>query len=106
MSQIECDSLDQVRHKQHRVWLTLLFWWIAVAVIVGLVTHFTNLPDAVIQGTFYGSVILLYIPAISLYRLKCPYCHRSAGALPVLRYKFMYCKACGKRIKCERKNVQ
>jgi hypothetical protein len=106
MSQNECDFLDQVKRKQHQVWLTLLLWWFAVAVTIGLVTHFTNLPDAVIDASFFASIVLLYIPAIGLYRLKCPYCHRSAGALPIFRYKFMYCKACGKRIQCEREVAQ
>jgi hypothetical protein len=106
MSQIDCEFLDNVRHKQRRVWLTILLWWIAIIVFVVVITSFTNAPDALIQGVCYGSFLLLYIPAISLYRLKCPHCQRAAGAWPIFRYKFMYCKACGKRIECKRKDVQ
>jgi hypothetical protein len=106
MSQIECEFLDNVRHKQRRVWLTIFLWWIAVVVFVVVITSFTNAPDALIQGVCYGSFLLLYIPAISLYRLKCPHCRRAAGAWPIFRYKFMYCKACGKRIECKSKDVQ
>jgi hypothetical protein len=49
MSEIECNFLDQVKRKQHRFWLTLLVWVIAVVAFVGVVTSFTNASDALIQ---------------------------------------------------------
>jgi hypothetical protein len=105
MSQIECNFLDEVKHKQYRVWLSLLFWVIAVVVFVVVASTFTKASDTVIHAVFYGSVLLLYLPIVSLSRVKCPYCQWSAGALPIFRYKFMFCKACGKRIECKSKDA-
>ena len=102
MSKNACEYLEQVGRKQHRFWLTILLWWVCILVslftINGLVG---NLPNYVVIGV-YVSAAFLYVPAIRLYRLRCPHCHGSAGALPFLRYKFMHCRACGERIECDR----
>src|SRR5450759_2430046 len=101
MSDNACEFLANVKRKQHRFWLVLLLWWICAAALVLAVNGlFKNIPDAVVMIPFYLSAVLLYIPAITVYRLQCPYCHRSAGAIPFLHYKFLCCKACGKRIEC------
>ena len=96
-----CEFLEVVKRKQHGFWLAVLSWWICVVAFILLVSHlFKDVPDAVFMVVFYGGALLLYIPLVSLYRLKCPYCHGRAGAVPFLRYKFMFCKACGERIEC------
>jgi hypothetical protein len=101
MSQDACEFLKSVKHGQHRWWFLLLFWWIGISLYVLLVSHyFQNIPNTAITLPFYASALLLYIPAIMLYRLKCPYCNKSAGASPFFRYKFMYCRNCDRRIKC------
>ena len=102
MADVECDFLSEVRRGQHRVWLALLLWVIAILAFVAIITSFTKAPDAIVQTVFYGSALLLYIPVLSLYRLICPHCQKAAGALPIFQYKFMFCKACGKRIECQR----
>lgn len=101
MSQDACKFLERVRRKQRGFWLTLLAWWVCVVVFAFLVNEvFKNAPDALVLATFYGSALLLYIPAHRLFKLRCPYCNGSAGALPIFRYKFMYCKTCGECIEC------
>lgn len=101
MSKDACEFMENVRRGQRRFWLTLLLWWVCVAVFVAVVSQlFKNAPDAVFMTVFYGSALLLYVPAYRLYRLKCPYCDGSAGALPFLRYKFLFCRACGERLEC------
>lgn len=97
-----CEFLDNVKRKQHQVWLTALLWFIGVIALIAIgAVFFPGTPFAAVQVAFYGSALIIYIPAISPYRLKCPYCHGSAGAVPIFRYKFMYCRACGQRIECK-----
>jgi hypothetical protein len=101
MSRNACEFLEAVKHKQHRWWLVLLLWWICVIALVLAVSElFKNIPAAAVRLAFYASVVLLFIPAIRLYRLKCPYCDGSSGAFPFLRYKALRCKSCGERIEC------
>lgn len=96
-----CEFIECVKHKQHKCWVVFLIWWICIAFFVLAVSElFKNVPPPVLMVVFYGSAFLLYLPGISLYRLKCPYCQGAAGALPFFRYKFLYCRACGKRIEC------
>jgi hypothetical protein len=100
-----CEFLETVRHKQRGFWLTIFAWWVCMVVFVFVVSGlFKGAPDALLQVVFYGSALLLYIPAYSLFKLKCPYCNGSAGALPFLRYRFMYCRTCGERIECSSKS--
>lgn len=96
-----CKFLECVRKKQRMCWIVLFVWWACVAVFVVAVSELMkDVSDTVVMVVFYGSAFLIYIPAMQLYRLKCPYCHKYAGALPLFRYKFIYCKACGERIEC------
>lgn len=101
MSKDACEFLERVRRKQRGFWLAFLVWWVCVVVFVFIVNGvLKGVPDALVLAIFYGSALLLYIPAYKLFKLKCPYCGGSARALPFLRYKFMYCRACGERIEC------
>jgi hypothetical protein len=96
-----CIFADEVKRQQHRWWLVLLHRLVCSLAFVAVATQLLkNVPDAVVTATFYGSTLLLYIPAFSLYRLKCPYCHRSAGAFPIFQYTFLICRACRERIEC------
>jgi hypothetical protein len=93
--------LNDVSRKQRGFWITLLSWWMCVAAFVLIVSHFfRNAPDAFITVPVYLSILVLYVPLIRLYRLKCPHCNGSMGALPFLRYRSLSCRACGKRIDC------
>lgn len=101
-----CFFLDEVRRKQHRIWLSILIWWICCITFISIAIElFGDVPN-ILTISIYVSVIFLYIPFISLRRLKCPYCEGVAGVLPFLRYKFVNCKSCNIRIECaEEKNV-
>jgi hypothetical protein len=101
MSQRGCTFLDQVKHKQRRFWLSLLIWLIGIIVFVSVVTLLEKPPDELIDGIFFASALLfVFLPILSLYRFECPHCHGAAGANPFIRYRFIFCKACGKRIEC------
>jgi len=96
-----CSFLETVRHKQHLLWMSVIVWWICVVAFVFLANElFRNIPDSIVYAVFFGSTLLLYIPAYKLFRLRCPYCNGYAGALPLFRYRFMYCRSCGERIEC------
>jgi hypothetical protein len=96
-----CKFLDHVKRKQHQVWLTLLFWCIGVVTFLALSSaFFEHASKTVLQIVVYGSVFVLYVPAFALFRLKCPYCNRPAGALPFVRYKSLRCRKCGERVEC------
>lgn len=93
--------LDKVRRRQHRCWLALLCWWISVVLLVAVIgKFFTNVPHVLVFAMLYVSSFFLLIQLIALYRLKCPHCRWFAGVLPSFRSKFIYCRACGKRIDC------
>jgi Mn2+/Fe2+ NRAMP family transporter len=101
MSKAGCDFLDKVRRRQHRCWLALLCWSICVELLVAVISNFfTNIPHVLVFSMFYVSSFFLLIQLIALYRLKCPHCRWFAGVLPSFRYKFINCRACGKRIDC------
>ena len=101
MSKDACAYLEELARKQHGMWLAMLYWLIAViAYVVVITTFFKNVPDAVVEVPFYASALLIYIPIHKIYKLRCPHCHGPAGALAFLRYKFLLCKSCGKRIEC------
>lgn len=101
MPQNACELLERVKRKQRGVWFSVLAWWVCVVVFVFLANEiFKELPDSFVLAFFYGSALLLYIPAYKLFKLKCPHCNGAAGALPFFRYKFMYCRSCGERIEC------
>jgi Mn2+/Fe2+ NRAMP family transporter len=103
VQQAACEFLEGVKHQQHRCWVTFLLWWLAAIIFVFVISEFfNNAPVGVVQAVFYGSMIVLFVPVRSLYSLKCPYCRKSAGALPIFRYRFLYCKSCGERIECKR----
>ncbi len=102
MSKRDCDFLDKVRRMQRRWWLALLFWSICVVLLVAVIREVTHVPHVLVYAMFYGTSYFLLIQLIALYQLKCPHCHWFAGAVPYFRYKFLECKACGKRIICNR----
>ncbi|WP_232823556.1 hypothetical protein [Dyella sp. C9] len=107
MSQEDCAFLETVKRKQCRFWLAFFIWWVCAAAFVFVVNQFfKGISDAVVLATFYVSAMLLYLPAWDLYRAACPYCHGKVGALPFLRYKFIYCRACGERIECNHAHLQ
>lgn len=106
MSKKSCEYLKMVARKQHGFWLLIFLWWVCILVSIFTINGFFGfVPNFVVVGV-YVSVALLYIPAIRLYRIKCPHCHGAAGALPFLRYSFMYCRACGERIECGHQKVE
>ena len=97
----DCEFLESIRSKQRKFWSALLFWWVcAIAFVIITTQAFKGVPNVVVMLGFYGSAFLLYLPTYALYRVSCPYCHRAAGALPMLRYKFLICRSCGERIEC------
>jgi hypothetical protein len=97
-----CQVLKDVSRKRRLFWITFLLWWIGVALFVFAVSHFfKNAADAFITVPFYLSILILYIPVIALYRVKCPFCHGSVGAVPFFRYSSVSCRKCGKRIECK-----
>jgi hypothetical protein len=103
MSNDACEFLERVKRKQHGFWLTILVLWICVVIFVFLVTELfkdNEALDSIVYVGFYGGAFLTYIPGYGLFRLKCPHCHHPAGALPIFRYRFMYCRSCGERIEC------
>ena len=96
-----CSFLDAVRRKQRLLWVAVIVWWACVVAFVFLVNElFKTVPDSIVYVVFYGSALLLYIPAYKLFKLRCPYCNGTAGALPIFRYRLMYCRSCGERIEC------
>lgn len=98
-----CEFLDVLRQRQHGFWWFVLAWWINLLVFVGVFTWiFGDKHFQFIQIVFYGSVLLIFMRLVNVYRLKCPFCQRSVGASPFLRYRFLYCKSCGDRIECKR----
>jgi hypothetical protein len=104
MADRACEFLKQVSGRQRRFWLAVLVWWLCVVIFVATVSAFSkNSPGGVVTALVYGSALLLFIPARHMSRLKCPYCHKSAGAVPFFRYRFVICKACGERIECDEK---
>lgn len=101
MSNDACEFLESVKRKQRGFWLAVFVWWVCVVIFVFLANEiFKGLPDPLILTVFYGSALLLYMPGYRLFKLRCPYCNGTTGALPIFRYKFMYCRSCGERIEC------
>jgi hypothetical protein len=105
MTRDGCDFMGELARKQHAFWLGMLVWWIAVVVLVSAVTAYLhNTPFLILQVVFYASAIVtLGILGARVRRVRCPYCQKSAGAIPTWRYKFVICRACGERIECGRK---
>ncbi|HEY4748955.1 MAG TPA: hypothetical protein VIH60_01055 [Steroidobacteraceae bacterium] len=102
MAGTACDFMDELARRQHAFWLGILFWWIGVVVVLSVVSAYVSkAPVLLLQVIVYGSIIIVFFALGSrVLGLQCPHCHRGAGAMPMWRYKFLYCKACGERIEC------
>lgn len=97
----DCAFLEEVSGKQQVFWLTLLGWWLGIAAFLAVVPRFRGVPNGVIMAVFYGSALLMFLPARALYRLRCPRCRKPAGALPWVRYRTLICRSCVERIECK-----
>ncbi len=102
MSPDSCAFLELIKRRQRACWYAVLAWWVGTAAFIAVVSgYFDHGSDLPIYAAFYGSALMLYIPAIQLYKTKCPFCGGAAGALPIFRYTFLRCKSCGERIECQ-----
>src|ERR1017187_3588994 len=102
MARNACDFMKELARRQHAFWIDILFWWIGVVVVVSVVSAYVSkAPELLLQAIVYGSfIITVYVLGSRVRAVQCPYRHRHAGAIPIWRYKFLFCKACGKRIEC------
>jgi len=92
---------NELQRRQRAFWWVVAFWFVFELFFVVITTQLMkNVPDSLIYGGFYGAAILLIIPAGYLSRLKCPHCHGAAGAVPLFRYRIIFCRNCGQRIVC------
>ena len=67
MSKDACEFLERVRRKQHGFWLAFFVWWACVVVFVFIVNGvLKGVPDALVLAIFYGSALLLYVPAYNV----------------------------------------
>lgn len=101
MAKTACDFMEELARRQHAFWLGFLFWWIGTVVVLSVVIAYVGKIPALLQAVVYGSFLITFFALANRVRgVQCPHCHRGAGAMPIWRYKFLFCKACGERIEC------
>jgi small-conductance mechanosensitive channel len=103
MARNGCEFMEELARRQHAFWLGMLCWWIGAVVLVSIVSGYVSkTPALLMQTVVYGSFLIAFFTlARRVQRVQCPHCHRGAGAMPIWRYKFLFCKACGERIECQ-----
>jgi hypothetical protein len=98
----ECIFLEEVRRMQRRFWLGMLVWLVGTLVTGVVVSEwFPSAPPLIVQAIVYGGfIVMFYMPAFRLHKLRCPLCTDSAGALPFVQYKTLKCRACKRSVEC------
>lgn len=98
-----CTCLEEVAAKQRRCWLIMLLWWLDAIVFLVITTQLmSNVSFTFIQVVLYGSFLSSgYFSMRNIARVRCPHCHKPAGAVWLFRYRFLICRSCGERIECE-----